>query len=84
MVSRARIQVYLPVPVSPRISTGASYGGSEHNVGAAKCLRETGAVGERRENGTREPIGTSVMRSGREWTMAVKPIPSARHTLRIP
>jgi hypothetical protein len=33
---------------------------------------------------TREPSGTSVMRCGRERTMAVNPIPSARHTLRMP
>jgi hypothetical protein len=33
---------------------------------------------------TREPRGTSVTRSGRERTRAVNPIPSARHTRRIP
>jgi hypothetical protein len=33
---------------------------------------------------TREPLGTSVMRSGRARTMAVNPIPSARHTPRMP
>ncbi len=33
---------------------------------------------------TRDPLGTSVMRSGRERTMAVKSIPSVRHTLRMP
>jgi hypothetical protein len=33
---------------------------------------------------TREPGGTLVIRSGRERTMAVKPIPSSRHTDRIP
>ena len=34
--------------------------------------------------GVAHALGTSVMRSGRERTMAVNPIPSARHTLRMP
>jgi hypothetical protein len=33
---------------------------------------------------TQQPFGTSVMRSGRERTMAVNGIPSALHTLRMP
>jgi hypothetical protein len=33
---------------------------------------------------TREPGGTFLIRSGRERTMAVKPIPSSRQTVRMP
>jgi hypothetical protein len=63
------------VDVTPRAVRTAS-APAKAAVRAARSAREVTTA-------TREPGGT-VMRSGRDRTMAVKPIPSPRHTLRMP
>jgi hypothetical protein len=64
------------VDVTPRAVRTAS-APAKAAVRVARSAREVTTA-------TREPGGIIVMRSGRERTMAVKPIPSPRHTLRMP
>jgi hypothetical protein len=64
------------VDVSPRAVSTAS-APVNASVRAGRSVRDVTTA-------TREPLGTSVMRSGRERTMAVNLIPSALHALRMP
>ena len=64
------------VDVSPRAVSTAS-APVNASVRAGRSVRDVITA-------TREPLGTSVMRSGRERTMAVNLIPSALHALRMP
>jgi hypothetical protein len=64
------------VDVSPRAVSTAS-APVNASVRAGRSVRDVITA-------TREPLGTSVMRSGRERTMAVNLMPSALHTLRMP
>jgi hypothetical protein len=50
----------------------------------AKAAVSAGRSASEVTTATREPDGTFVIRSGLDRTMAVKPIPSSRHTARMP
>ncbi len=76
MFEESRVERSRVVVVTPRAVSTASVP-ENASVSAARSARDSTTT-------TRERAGTSAMRSGRERTMAVKSIPFARHTPRMP
>ncbi len=76
MLAESKAERSALVEVNPMAVSTAS-APANASVSAARSARDVTTA-------TREPLGTSVMRFGRERTMAVNCTPSALHTLRMP